>query len=284
MNNSLRALPLDDVMQIVDRRRRRRSKARAAAGSAAAVAGLGAAGIVGVYVSGDRFEASPAAPSVLAPTFESTSAAVTTDPSIPPTGSSPDAVATAPPSGAAEVSGDEVYALAFSRAGYSNDDAVALAARWELAGDAYAAKVEAGRSLVDGVALADGPRADPSFDDPYTETYLREYFYGDGYTPSDAITLAEEWGTSPEDAALRAGSELKVVGAVPFVDRSAPEPGTSSAAFFEAGCTVADARLLAEVWGLGGSDEAISEAKVRASDRLVAGEPLPATTPPLSCG
>ena len=266
MNSSLRPLPLDDVMQIVDRRHRRRAKTRAAAGSAVAVAGLGVAGIVGVYVSGDPLAVAPAVPatSTIDSTVEPTPPN-TVEPSVPPPTTAVDGEQPDPDA-------------AFTAAGYSDADAVDLAQRWNLGDDIAAVRAEAGRSLAAGVVLADGPRAEPAADDGYTPVDLEKYFYDAGYVRNDAITLAKLWVDSPSGAAARAGSELMVVGVLPAVDPLSPFD-----AFIAAGCTSEDGEALARFWGLGDSMDAIFEAKTTAGGMLLAGKPLPTTDPPLSC-
>lgn len=165
---------------------------------------------------------------------------------------------------------------AFFAAGYSYDDAVLLAERWGVA-DAFQAKVKAGAYLTQGIALADSPYADPTADDGLGEDALVDVFFAFGYTDTDVAVLAEEWSVGTREAKLKAGSELKTVGVLPFVDVATSSGGAQDeawvGAFFDAGYDYDDAVVLAELWGLGEP----YEAKLKAGSLLAAGEPLPET-------
>lgn len=117
-------------------------------------------------------------------------------------------------------------AEAFYDAGYSYDDAVALAALWG-GGSSFEAKVEAGRFLEDGTALRRSPLADRRADDGRTDAELRALFFATGYTVDDAVVLAGRWDVDVPEAKARAGRELKTVGVLPFVD-PAPDPASGS--------------------------------------------------------
>jgi hypothetical protein len=151
-----------------------------------------------------------------------------------------------------EVSAADVAAAdAFYAAGYGYDDAVLLA---ELRGlpDSFAAKVEAGRVLLGGTALADSPLADPTLDDGLSDEHLAQVAVSWGYAPDDIDVLAQAWGIDAAEAAVRAGRELKTVGVLPFVDLPTGEVAEAEAAalFFDAGYGFADAEVLAQRWGL----------------------------------
>ncbi len=151
-----------------------------------------------------------------------------------------------------EVSADDVAAAdAFYAAGYGYDDAVLLAELRRLP-DSFAAKVEAGRVLLGGTALADSPLADPTLDDGLSDEYLAQVAVSWGYAPGDIDVLAQAWGVDAAEAAVRAGRELKTVGVLPFVDLPTGEVAESEAAgaFFDAGYSYTDAGVLAQRWGL----------------------------------
>jgi hypothetical protein len=174
-----------------------------------------------------------------------------------------------------EVSADDVAAAdAFYAAGYGYDDAVLLA---ELRGlsDSFAAKVEAGRVLLGGTALADSPLADPTLDDGLSDEYLAQVAVSWGYAPGDIDVLAQAWGVDAAEAAVRAGRELKTVGVLPFVDLPTGEVAEAEAAtlFFDAGYSFADAEVLAQRWGLPDS----YSAKVKAGGYLRDGTALAAS-------
>lgn len=146
---------------------------------------------------------------------------------------------------------DQAAVEAFYAAGYGYDDAVLLAELQQLP-DSFAAKIEAGRVLVGGTALADSPLADPTLDDGLSDEYLAQVAVSWGYAPGDIDVLAQAWGVDAAEAAVRAGRELKTVGVLPFVDLPTGEVAESeaAAAFFDAGYSYADAEVLAQRWGL----------------------------------
>lgn len=170
---------------------------------------------------------------------------------------------------------DDSFVQAYLDAGYSYDDALALAQRWGLDQDFYRVKVKAGQTLREGVPLAAGPFADRGAADGYPDDQLADLFLESGYSFEDATVLAEEWGVEVGEAKVKAGRELKVVGALPFVDASGFASSAEEAAFgafFDAGFDYDDAVALARFWGLGQP----ADAKVKAGNLLRAGEPLPA--------
>ena len=151
-----------------------------------------------------------------------------------------------------EVSADDVAAAdAFYAAGYGYDDAVLLAELRRLH-DSFAAKVEAGRVLLGGTALADSPLADPTLDDGLSDEYLAQVAVSWGYAPGDIDVLAQAWGVDAAEGGVRSGRELKTVGVLPFVDLPTGEVAESEAAgaFFDAGYSYTDAGVLAQRWGL----------------------------------
>jgi hypothetical protein len=185
----------------------------------------------------------------------------------------PVTAAVAPTGGVTTTDPEQDAVQAYLDAGYSFDDAVALAGRWGVA-DPYQLKVRAGGFLRDGVALPDTPFASPAADDGLTPEQLVDVFVSAGYTVGDAQVLAEEWGVDPTEAKVRAGSELKTVGALPFVDAApAADPGEAAVgAFFDAGHDYDDAVALAAFWQL----PTPYDAKVKAGTWIDGGRPLPA--------
>jgi hypothetical protein len=156
-------------------------------------------------------------------------------------------VATAAPGQAAEAGDDPV--AAFAEAGYSFADAQVLAARWGVA-DPDDVKTEAGGWLLTGAPLTTSPRADQAADDQYTDGELRQVFADFGYTVDEAGVLASQWGVALDEAKARGGSEIKVVGVLPFVDPPVDEGRDQIEAFARAGYTLADAEVLAARWGV----------------------------------
>lgn len=168
---------------------------------------------------------------------------------------------------------------AFFDGGYTYDDAVVLSEAWG-APDPFRAKVKAGSFLADGVKLAASPFADPGADDGHSPEGLAAYFLGSGYTFEDAQVLARHWGVGIGEAKARAGSELKTVGVLPFVDVARPAAATPTPqdtarfdAFFEAGYDYDDSVLLARHWGFG--SDGFAEAKLKAGGLLLDHQQLP---------
>jgi hypothetical protein len=171
---------------------------------------------------------------------------------------------------------NDSFVQAYVDAGYSFDDAVALAQLWGTGQDFYQVKVKAGRFLQQGIPLKASPLADPTADRGYSDEQLVDLFVGCGYTLQDAQLLADKWDVDVSEAKARAGRELKTVGVLPFVD-PAPTTGNSADdvafnAFFDAGFDYDDAVALARFWGLGQP----ADAKVKAGNLVRAGQPLPA--------
>lgn len=177
----------------------------------------------------------------------------------------------APPPGTGSVD-------AFLAAGYTYDDALALAERWGPENELQI-KTEVGELLARGGALTASRFADPAAADGLGPDQLAAAFTTAGYDGDDAAVLARAWGTDLAGAAERAGRELVVIGALPFVDLPVAEevydPALSARyqAFFAAGYDFDDAVLLAVHWGLG--EDGFAEAKAQAGGLLLAGEPLP---------
>lgn len=117
---------------------------------------------------------------------------------------------------------DPVTALApeldaFFAAGYTYDDAVALAARWGSA-DSFEAKASAGRELLAGEALPLAPGSAPAA--PGSEAALdpaRDAFWAAGHTYEEAVALAELWDVDSWEAKARAGQLLLDGAALPVL-------------------------------------------------------------------
>jgi hypothetical protein len=170
---------------------------------------------------------------------------------------------------------DDTFVQAYLDAGYSFDDAVALAQLWGGDQDTYQVKLKAGRFLEQGVPLKASPLADPTAADGYSDDDLVELFLSAGYDLDDATLLADKWDVRVGEAKTRAGRELKTVGVLPFVDPSAFASSDEEAAFgafFDAGLDYDDAVALAKFWGLGEP----ADAKVKAGNLVRAHQPLPA--------
>lgn len=195
------------------------------------------------------------------------------EPAPPPVTAEPSVAEPAPvEDGYVEPTADDLAAAdAFAAAGYSFDDAVALATIWDLP-DSWAVKVEGGRLLEQGTALADSPYAFPDAADGLTDEYLAGLFLDLGYGLGDAEVLAEQWGVDVAEAKSAAARELKIVGALPFVDPVVPEVVDDGAvtAFFDGGYSYDDAVALSQIWGL--TDSYV--AKVKAGGYLRDGVPL----------
>ena len=168
----------------------------------------------------------------------------------------------------------EAALQAYFDAGYTFDDAVAIAERWQADVDVFQLKVKAGRFLGSGTPLAASSLANPTFDDGLSDQQLVDAFFAFGYTAADAELLAQRWGVDPGQAKTKAGRELKTVGALPFVDAVPATAGLDAAfgAYFAAGYDYDDAVLLAAHWGLGTP----ADAKLKAGGLLRDGQPIPA--------
>jgi hypothetical protein len=187
-------------------------------------------------------------------------------------------VATAPVAAPAQQPGASP-ADAFAAAGYTFEDAQVLAAFWGIDSE-LEVKAVAGELLAAGTPLAESRFADPAAAEGYTSEELVDLFLACGYDGEDASVLAQAWGVSVDEAKSRAGTELKVVGVLPFVDPDLPpvpvEAGDGTLApeyeaYFAAGYYYEDSLLLAEYWGL----PSFEEAKVEAGRLILAGQPLP---------
>jgi hypothetical protein len=99
---------------------------------------------------------------------------------------------------------------AFFGAGYTYDDAVALAKAWSSS-DEFAAKVTAGRKLLAGETLPVAPgSSDPQAAPGATpEDEAITAYFAAGYDYDDAVKLAAVWHTAtPYDAKAEAGQKL----------------------------------------------------------------------------
>jgi hypothetical protein len=187
MNDPQRALPLSDVLDIVERRGRRRARAQTAAGSTLGIAAAGIASLIVVTLQNDR-DAVPAAPR---PPAASAMATPTPDPPAP---SAP------PPLDPVYGTPDYLTSVADSvvtGTGRRHDrqlvDADALADAWGL--DLYPdAKAIVGKADVVGFDI--DPR-DPDGDEELVSRFERA-----GLTDEDAAELAQTWTVDPRTARL----------------------------------------------------------------------------------
>ncbi len=177
---------------------------------------------------------------------------------------------------AGPVTVDDAALDAFFGAGYTYDDAVALAAAWEV--DSFEAKVLGGRDLLAGGSLPIAPgSAAPAPGSALTgEDAAVDAFFTAGYTYDDAVALGAEWKVEPYEAKVAAGQVLLAGDEPPIAPGSAaPAPSLDEPAavdaFFAAGYTYDDAVALGAEWQV-----EPYEAKVTAGLRLLSGGGLPA--------
>lgn len=180
-------LPLQDVLEIVERRRRRRARVQTAAGSALAVAGAGVAGLIVVVLQSGPADLVPAAAPV--PTLPTVAALSAGPPPFDPGYLQPDYLGQL---------ADSLFASASeAQAQRSVDDAATMAAAWDI--ELYpASKAVLAKAALTGTAV---DPADPTGDDE-----LVSRFEEAGYTDADAAELAAAWGTDTRTA--------KIVGAL----------------------------------------------------------------------
>lgn len=237
---------------------------------------LVALGLLGLPVAGSVFIAGPATASAADRAPAPPVTAEVLDPVL--WAAAPvfvDGAPTVVPAGDDHLSEDAALEV-YIASGYTWDDAMVLSESWGV-GDVFRTKVKAGDLLAAGVPLTESPFADPAAADGLTPDDLVDVFLAFGYTAADAAVLAQAWGVDVGEAKVRAGSELKTVGVLPFVDL-APTGYVGDGndprfdAFFAAGYEWDDAVLLAEFWG----SETPVDAKLKVGDLLIAGSPIPA--------
>lgn len=124
-------------------------------------------------------------------------------------------------------------ALPFFVAGYTYEDAEALAEQWKTA-DVYEAKVSAGEKLAAGEALPIAPSGTPTTaealaagEGPSAATEppadATTPFFEAGYTVDDAVALAAVWKSpSAYEAKITAGEKLAAGEALPFAPGAGP--------------------------------------------------------------
>jgi hypothetical protein len=173
---------------------------------------------------------------------------------------------------------------AFFGAGYSYNEAVALARLWQMSPENIGAvKAEAGRRLLAGETLPvapspdqeEPPAAEPT-EDPEGQNHLEAYFRA-GYDWDDAVKLAKLWKLEdPFDAKVEGGKRLLAGEKLPGVkaDKKKAEEyreQDQTFAFFDAGYDIDDAVKLAGLWKL----DSAYDAKVAGGKKILAGEALP---------
>jgi hypothetical protein len=186
MNDPQRALPLSDVLDIVERRKRRRARVQTAAGSTLGIAAAGIAGLIVVTLQSDR-DAVPAGPRPSA-----ASSVSTPTPSPLRSGERPlDPVYLTP--GYLTSVADSVVTATGSRRERQLADAYALADAWDL--DLYPdAKAIVAKAEVTGVDI--DPR-DPEGDEKMVSRFERA-----GLTDAEAAELAQAWTTDDRTAKI----------------------------------------------------------------------------------
>ncbi|WP_433383341.1 hypothetical protein ACQPZX_21075 [Actinoplanes sp. CA-142083] len=177
----------------------------------------------------------------------------------------------------------EKYWKAYFGANYGYDDAVKLAALWNVKADIGNVKAEAGRRLLAGETLPFKgtpnpiiPPADP--DDPAIKAAQAQLdaFFGAGYTWTEAEKLAKIWHLQdPSDAKIMAGKKLLAHQTLPVKPTAANVQAAKEQkqveAFFKKGYDIADAAKLAKTWHL----KTAYDAKVAGGKRILAGQSMP---------
>jgi hypothetical protein len=167
---------------------------------------------------------------------------------------------------------------AYDSAGYGYNDAVQLAAIWHTNVNLGYVKAEAGSLLLAGQALPVPPHQDPadtSTPGPDAGAAALTAFYDAGYTSEDAAKLAQLWKMpDPSDAKVAAGRKLEAGQPLPFAPAAAKARAARDEVarqkFWDAGYDVKDAETLGRLWHV-----SVSQAKVEAGQKLLAGETLP---------
>jgi hypothetical protein len=169
---------------------------------------------------------------------------------------------------------------AYFAAGYGYNDAVQLAAIWHSKANIGDVKAEAGRRLLAGETLPVKPTGNPTSPAPDPSEVAAyqaawDAFFNAGYTWDDAVRLAKLWHLAdPGDAKVKAGKKIEAHQPLPFK----PKPANVKAAkeqaaaekFWNAGYDQAAAVKLAKLWHV-----STYQAKVKAGEKLLAGETLP---------
>jgi hypothetical protein len=198
MNDRHRPLPLQDVFDIVERRRRQRARVRAVAGPAAAVGAAGMAGVIVLVLQAGPDGADPAAAPPAGPPSALVSPAA---PATEPSTARPAAPPTPRPFDPADLDRGFLSEVAAGVAGLPDDadrarigeQATAIEQAWGL--EFYPeAKAVAMKALRTGTPLA--------VDDPSGADALVDGFERAGYTERDAAELAAAWGTDERAAKI----------------------------------------------------------------------------------
>ncbi|MFI1993642.1 hypothetical protein [Actinoplanes sp. NPDC020271] len=192
------------------------------------------------------------------------------DPSGNSTGTAP-IVAAAPASPTPSAASTEAANDAFFAAGYTIDDAEALAKLWNMQDYNIASvKIAAGQKLLAGETLPIKPQPVETIPASVNK------FFDAGYDWDDAVKLAKLWKLkSPYDAKVAGGEKLLAGKELPIKPRPANVANAKEeaqvSAFFDAGYNVDDAVELAKLWKLSSA----YDAKVAGGKRILAGQPLP---------
>jgi hypothetical protein len=190
MNDRHRPLPLQDVFDIVERRRRQRARVRAVAGPAATVAAAGMAGVLVLVLQAAPDQTAPAAgppapPAALA---------------VPSTGPTTTAAA-APPFDPRDLRPDFLPDLADGIFDFPSEDdrariseqTTAIEGAWDLPFYPEAKAIAVKAQQTGTPLIVDSPRG---------ADVLVSGFERAGYTDADAAELAAAWGTDERTAKI----------------------------------------------------------------------------------
>jgi hypothetical protein len=180
--------------------RRIRSKRAGVVAAAGLVGGLAFAGTT---VFGSTSASAAPGPSAVAATVAPTDAAAATAVKAAALAAKAGAIPTTTPT----LDAQDAALAAFFNAGYTYDDAVALAKLWNSP-DPFQVKATAGQDLLNGQHLPLAPGSAPAAPAD-NETDPTAAFFNAGYTYDDAVALAKLWHLSePYDAKTAASQKL----------------------------------------------------------------------------
>jgi hypothetical protein len=193
MDHRTRAVPLPDVLALVERRRRARARLRAARAYALGVAAAGLAGAIVLVVRPDHRPDDPVAPPPL------------------PAAAAPAAPTTAPAPWVGSTPGDPTRGvdplaptiLADSLAAFEDPERRVLRAEARLLAQVWGVPDDPEARAIVAKALYSGTPIDPA--DPDGALDLLDRFAEAGYTERDAAELADLWSTDPYSASVLGG-------------------------------------------------------------------------------
>ncbi len=193
MGDRTRAVPLPDVLALVERRGRARARLRAARAYALGVGVAGLASAIVLVVRPDHRPDGPAAPSPL------------------PAAAAPAAPSTAPAPWVGSTPGDPTRGvdplaptiLADSLAAFEDPERRVLRAEARLLAQVWGVPGDPEARAIVAKALHSGTPIDPA--DPDGALDLLDRFAEAGYTEQDAAELADLWSTDPYSASVLGG-------------------------------------------------------------------------------